>query len=186
MLSLFKLKKLFTIMALASAATSALAEGPDPVGDWWIIYGNGIAHKNIMYVADRTSVLPSPNTKGAQLVAVTLVYEELSKPIINAYNLEIQCPKGKVRFLNGQSIERIGHTLQHLKVNNKWQAPKEFWVQRTFEFVCIPGDKGSMEIGKMDYMQMIDVARQMFFNLAPIQENSQMKEELDNILGNKK
>ncbi|MGF0239328.1 hypothetical protein ACQR3P_14775 [Rhodococcus sp. IEGM1300] len=185
MSSLFKFNNFFAALAVVTASTSALAEEPNPIGDWWIIYGNGIAHKNIMYVADRTSVLPSPKTKGAQLVAVTLVYEEPGKPMIDAYNLEVQCPTRKVRFLNGQSVERIGYTLRHLKVNDKWQEPKELWVQRSFEFVCKPGNKDSVAMGKMDYMQMINVSQQMFFKLAPVQENSKMMDDLDNILGNK-
>jgi hypothetical protein len=76
------------LTAFLIATTSALAEQPSTVGDWWIIYGNGIPHKNIMYVADSTSVVPSKRTKGAKLVAVTLVYEEPGKPMIDVYNLK--------------------------------------------------------------------------------------------------
>ena len=57
MTSFFKLKKLiFLSAALLFAFNSANAEEPNPIGDWWIIYGNGVPQKNIMYVADATSV----------------------------------------------------------------------------------------------------------------------------------
>jgi len=186
MSSFFKLNQsLVLVIALLTAATCAQAEEPNPVGDWWIIYGNGIPNKNIMYVADSTSVVPSNHTKGAKLVAVTLVYEEPGKPMIDAYNLEVQCSTNKVRFLNGQSIDRIAYMMRHLKVNDQWQQPKEFWVQRAAEFVCSPAKKDMIALGKMEPLQMIQGMQQMFFKLAPIQEKGQMMDNLDSILGNK-
>jgi hypothetical protein len=130
-------------------------------------------------------VVPSNHTKGAKLVAVTLVYEEPGKPMIDAYNLEVQCTTNKVRFLNGQSIDRIAYMMRHLKVNDQWQQPKEFWVQRAAEFVCSPAKKDMIALGKMEPLQMIQGMQQMFFKLAPIQEKGQMMDNLDSILGNK-
>ncbi|POA48537.1 hypothetical protein C1893_09400 [Pseudomonas sp. MPR-ANC1] len=183
---LFKFKKLFFLSAaLLAASTSVSAEQSNPVGDWWIIYGNGVAHKNIMYVADATSVVPSQKTKGATMVAVTLVYEEPGKPMIDVYNLEAQCSAGKVRFINGQSIERLAYTMRHLKVSDTWQAPKEFWIQQALKFACTPGSRNKNEmvtLGKMEYMQMIQTLQQMFFKLAPVQEKSQMMDDMDTML----
>ncbi|QSL88544.1 hypothetical protein [Pseudomonas atacamensis] len=190
MTSFFKLKKLiFLSAALLAASSSAMAEEPDPIGDWWIIYGNGVPQKNIMYVADATSVVPSQKTKGATMVAVTLVYEEPGKPMIDVYNLEAQCSTGKVRFINGQSIERLAYTMRHLKVANQWQTPKEFWVQQALKFACAPGSRAKNDmaaVGKMEYLQMIEMLQQMFFKLAPIQQKSQMMDNLDSLLELKK
>ncbi|MFJ3008099.1 hypothetical protein [Pseudomonas fluorescens] len=186
MSSFFKLNQSVVLLtALLTATSSAMAEEQKLVGDWWIIYGNGIPQKNIMYVADSTSVVPSKQTKGAKLVAVTLVYEEPGKPMIDAYNLEVQCSTNKVRILNGQSVDRIAYMMRNLKVNDQWQQPKEFWVQRTSEFVCSPNKKDMIALGKMEYLQMIQGLQQMFFKLAPIQEKGQMMDNLDSILGNK-
>lgn len=64
MSSFFKFKKIiFLSAALLAASGSAIAEEPNPAGDWWIIYGNGVAQKNIMYVADAMSVVPSEKPK---------------------------------------------------------------------------------------------------------------------------
>lgn len=172
------------LVALLSVFTCAWANDSSPTGDWWIIYGDGAPGKNVTYVADRTSVTPSKKTKGAQLVAVTLVYEELGKPMIDVYNMEVQCPTHKFRFINGQSVSRMG-SLRHLKVSEKWQDVKDPWVQRGAEFVCSPKSKDMIAMGKMEYMQMINITQQMFFKLAPIREKSQMMEDLDSILGNK-
>jgi len=105
--------------------------------------------------------------------------------MIDAYNLEVQCTTNKVRFLNGQSIDRIAYMMRHLKVNDQWQQPKEFWVQRAAEFVCSPAKKDMIALGKMEPLQMIQGMQQMFFKLAPIQEKGQMMDNLDSILGNK-
>lgn len=172
------------LIALLAVSISVLANGANPVGDWWIIYGDGVPGKNIMYVADRTSVVPSKETKGAQQLAVTLVYEELGKPMIDVYNMEIQCSTGKFRFVNGQSVARLG-SLRHLKVSNKWEGAKEPWLKRSSEFVCAKQNKDIVAMGKMEYMQMINVAQQMFFQLAPIQEKNQTMDNLDSILENK-
>ena len=177
-------KRFLLLATLLPVFTSAWANDSNPIGDWWIIYGDGAPGKNVTYVADRTSVMPSKETKGGQLVAITLVYEELGKPMIDVYNMEVQCPTHKVRFLNGQSVARMG-SLRHLKVSKNWQDMKEPWVQRSFDFVCAPKSKDMVAMGKMEYMQMINVTQQMFFKLAPIREKSQMTEDLDSILGNK-
>ncbi|CRM83815.1 MULTISPECIES: hypothetical protein [Pseudomonas] len=174
------------LTALLASATWALADEQEPVGDWWIIYGNGRAHQNVMYVADRTSVVRSNHTKGAQLVAVTLVYEDPGKPMIDVYNIEVQCPTRKVRFLNGQSVAQFSYTLKHLKVSKTWQTPKEFWRDRTLAFVCEPGkSKDTIAMGKMTHLQMIQTTKAMFQQLGPTQEKSQMIDDLDDMLGNK-
>jgi hypothetical protein len=185
MSSFFNLSKSLALLTALLTATSVSAEEPNPVGDWWIIYGNGVPHKNIMYVADKTSVVPSTLTKGAQMLAVTLVYEEPGKPMIDAYNLEVQCKTNKLRFVNGQSVDRIAYMLRHLKVNEQWQQPKEFWVQRALAFVCSAEKKDMIAVGRMEHLQMIQGMQQMFFKLAPIQEKGQMMDNLDSILGNK-
>lgn len=185
MSSFLKLSKSLALLTALSSATSALAEEPNPIGDWWIIYGNGVPRKNIMYVADKTSVVPSTLTKGAQMLAVTLVYEEPGKPMIDAYNLEVQCKTNKLRFVNGQSVDRIAYLLRHLKVNQQWQQPKEFWLQRALAFVCSPEKKDMIALGKMEHLQMIQGMQQIFFKLALIQEKGQMMDNLDSILGNK-
>lgn len=185
MSSFFKLNKCLMLLGVALVIpTLVVAAEQNPIGDWWIIYGDGAPGKNVTYVADRTSVVPSKETKGAQLVATTLVYEELGKPMIDVYNMEVQCLTRKVRFLNGQSVSRMG-SLRHLKVSNAWAGVKELWVQRSFDFVCAPKNKEMVAMGKMEYMQMINVTQQMFFKLAPIREKSQMMDDLDSILGNK-
>ncbi|PRA24810.1 hypothetical protein [Pseudomonas poae] len=181
------LTKVAHCLAVLTMTTAALADEQAPVGDWSIIYGDGRAHKNVMYVADRTSVVPSNHNKGAQLVAVTLVYEEPGKPMIDAYNLEVQCSTRKVRFLNGQSVAPYSYTLTHLKVSNAWQTPKDFWLDRTRAFVCEPGkSKDTVAMGKMTHLQMIQTAKLMMEQLGPTQEKSQMIDDLDDMLGNKR
>ncbi|MFP3516065.1 hypothetical protein SB766_07685 [Pseudomonas sp. SIMBA_077] len=139
-----KNKRLLLLFLLLPAFTSAWANDSNPIGDWWIIYGDGAPGKNVTYVADRTSVMPSNKTKGAQLVAITLVYEELVKPMIDVYNIEVQCSTQTVRFINGQSVARMG-SLRHLKVSDKWQSAKEPWVQRSVDFVCTPKSKDMLD-----------------------------------------
>lgn len=174
-------------VALLASTPLAFADEQTPVGDWSIIYGSGRAHQNVMYVADRTSVVPSKKTKGATLVAVTLVYEEPGKPMIDVYNLEVQCPTRKLRFLNGQSVAPFSYTLTHLKVSTTWQTPKEFWLDRTLAFVCEPGkSKDTIAMGKMTHLQMIQTTKAMFEQLGPTQEKSQMIDDLDDMLGNKR
>lgn len=96
---------------------------------------------------------------------------------------------GKVRFINGQSIERLAYTMRHLKVANQWQTPKEFWVQQALKFACAPGSRAKNDmaaVGKMEYLQMIEMLQQMFFKLAPIQQKSQMMDNIDSLLELKK
>ncbi|MCU0120218.1 hypothetical protein N8H74_18305 [Pseudomonas sp. B2M1-30] len=186
MSALFKLNKTLPLLtALLITSSPAFAEEATPIGDWWIIYGNGVPNKNIMYVADTTSVVPSNHTKGAKLVAVTLVYEEPGKPMIDVYNMEVQCSTNKVRFLNGQSVERLAYTLRHLKVSEQWQTPRDFWVQRTQAFVCARNAKDMVAMGKMPHLQMIQTVQYMFSRLAPVQQKNQMMDDLDAMLGNK-
>ncbi|MBM9488328.1 hypothetical protein JBE38_20555 [Pseudomonas sp. ICBG1301] len=187
MKTLTKVGRYFALpVALLACPPLAFAAEQTPVGDWSIIYGSGRAHQNVMYVADRTSVVASNHTKGAQLVAVTLVYEAPGKPMIDAYNLEVQCSTRKLRFLNGQSVAPFSYTLTHLKVSNTWQTPKEFWLDRTLAFVCEPGkSKDTIAMGKMTHLQMIQTTKAMLEQLGPTQEKSQMIDDLDDMLGNK-
>lgn len=172
---------------LLISTTSVLADEETPIGDWSIIYGSGRAHKNVMYVADRTSVVPSNHNKGAKLVAVTVVYEEPGKPMIDVYNIEVQCSTRKLRLLNGQSVAPFSYTLTHLKVSSTWQTPKEFWLDRTLAYVCEPGkSKDTIAMGKMTHLQMIQTTKAMFEQLGPTQEKSQMIDDLDDMLGNKR
>ena len=187
--SFFKFNKYFALLAtLLAVSTSVRAEG-NLVGDWWIIYGTGVASQNVMYVADLTSVVPSNKTKGAKVAAVTIVYEYMNKPVIDVYNMEVKCAERKMRFLDGQSVKRFDYSLRHLTVSTQWQDVKEPWVQRTFAFVCAPGNRNNndmLAMGKMEYMQMIQTAQAMFEKMGPSQKRNQMIDDLDTLLGNEK
>ena len=73
--------------------------------------------------------------------------------------------------------------------SNQWQTPKEFWVQQALKFACAPGSRAKNDmaaVGKMEYLQMIEMLQQMFFKLAPIQQKSQMMDNIDSLLELKK
>lgn len=81
------------------------------------------------------------------------------------------------------------YSLRHLTVSTQWQDVKEPWVQRTFAFVCAPGNRNNndmLAMGKMEYMQMIQTAQAMFEKMGPSQKRNQMIDDLDTLLGNEK
>lgn len=58
MATLFKINKpLIVLVSLLAAATSALADKTDPIGNLWLIYGVGTGKNNIVFVADLPSML---------------------------------------------------------------------------------------------------------------------------------
>ncbi|AZE55148.1 hypothetical protein C4K03_2993 [Pseudomonas synxantha] len=180
--------RLLLLALLLPVSTWVFANESEVVGNWWIVHSDDAGPKNIMYIADGTTVMPSKKTSGAQLVEVTKVYAEKSKPLSDDLNIEVQCAKHRVRFLNGTSVERQGNKRHELKVSGQWQnmmdlvdSGKDMWLLKSFAFVCQPANR------KVNGMIPLGNARraQALKSITEIQAPPKsVMEELDEMLGN--
>ncbi|WP_248919525.1 hypothetical protein [Pseudomonas entomophila] len=87
-----------------------------------------------------------------------------------------------------RAIHRFDGAKRDVKTSVKgWVAPKDYWLQRTFAFVCAPDNRARnqmLSIGKMPAAKMVATIQTMFIQLIGVQANSQAVQELDDMLAN--
>lgn len=171
----------YCLLLAAWACTSAMADNTDNVGNWWIVYHQGVMQKNVVYVADQMSVKTSSKDKSIQTVEVSQVHAGTSAPRADIYIVEVQCSKHRARFVDGTSQELPSNKRRPLEVSGEWQTLDDRALLYTFGFVCNPRDRsinGMTELGKLTRTKVLAIIVE---NYSP--PKSPM-EELDQLLGN--
>lgn len=177
-----------SLVLLATLTGAGATWAQEAAGDFWAVYGRGERYKNQMFVADAQSIAPLAKPKGGQSLLLFQVFEERSMPVLVAYTLEFQCGARKVRFADAKAMRRPDNAVKELKVSHEWQDLKDYWVQRSFAFVCAPGNRENnqmLHLGQMPAIQMISTTQAMFQELMGIQEKGEVMDDLDVMLGNR-
>ena len=165
-----------------ACSTSAMAEQAS--GDYWIIYGKGERLHNEVYVADAAGIMKKPGS--VQSVQVMQLFEDPAFPTLAAYEVQVKCKQRQIRLDSARAIRRFDGAVKDVKTNiHGWVAPKDYWLQRTFAFVCAPDNRTRnqmLPIGKMPATRMVATIQAMFIQLIGVQANRQAVQELDDML----
>ncbi|MBV4542058.1 hypothetical protein [Pseudomonas vlassakiae] len=169
------------ILAMACSATAMADQAP---GDYWIIYGKGERLHNEVYVADSAGIMQKAG--GVQSAQVMQLFEDPAYPTLVAYEVQVKCKQRQIRLDSARAIRRFDGAVKDVKTNARsWVAPKDYWLKRTFAFVCAPENRARnqmLPIGKMPPAQMVATVQAMFIQLVGVQANSQAVQELDDML----
>lgn len=172
-------------LSLILLCTSAMAQN-SPQGDYWIVYGKGERYHNEVFVADAAGILQKP--QGVQSAMIMQIFEDQAMPVLVAYEIQYKCKERKMRFESARAMRRLDHAVKNVATKAKgWVTPKDYWLQRSFAFVCASGNREHnqmLPMGKMATSQMIETVKAMFPQLYGIQANSAAVQSLDEMLGN--
>lgn len=181
-----KLPPLCQWLAILALTCSTPALAAPASGDYWIIYGKGERLHNEVYVADAAGILQKPG--GVQSAQVMQLFEDPAFPTLAAYEVQVKCKQRQIRLDSARAIRRFDGAVRDVKTNAKdWATPKDYWLQRTFAFVCAPDNRARnqmLSIGKMPAAKMVATIQAMFIQLIGVQANSQAVQELDDMLAN--
>lgn len=180
---LLPLKRWLAIVSMTCGGMAMAAQAP---GDYWIIYGKGERLHNEVYVADSAGILQKPG--GVQSAQIMQLFEDPAYPTLVAYEVQVKCKQRQIRLDSARAIRRFDGAVKDVKTNARdWVAPKDYWLQRTFAFVCAPDNRARnqmLSIGKMPATQMVATVQAMFSQLVGVQANSQAVQKLDDMLSN--
>ncbi|WKV83512.1 hypothetical protein LJJ44_20265 [Pseudomonas sp. B24_DOA] len=107
--------------------------------------------------------------------------------MIDVYNIKPNALRARCGFIN-DSPSSVATTHASSEGCNQWQTRRVLGPASAEVCLCAgqSREKRHGRRGQDRYLQMIEMLQQMFFKLAPIQQKSQMMDNIDSLLELKK